>query len=118
MIARENLTQVRRNRDATRDLVTEVFSGEYHSVFNGPGMNFAAVRDDHVGNDIRNTCRTPAFRRAVVRPTSWQRRGRRETGSSGRRGQRDGDDHRRGPRRLLRTDANRGAVADVRRVLE
>lgn len=54
MIPREILKQVRRVEIATRGLVNEVFSGEYHSVFKGRGMNFAEVREYHVGDDIRN----------------------------------------------------------------
>jgi uncharacterized protein (DUF58 family) len=34
--------------------VNEVFSGEYHSVFKGRGMNFAEVREYQYGDDIRN----------------------------------------------------------------
>ncbi|MEE2636518.1 MAG: DUF58 domain-containing protein [Acidobacteriota bacterium] len=54
MIPREILKQVRRVEIATRGLVNEVFSGEYHSVFKGRGMNFAEVREYHYGDDIRN----------------------------------------------------------------
>ncbi|MFC2089090.1 DUF58 domain-containing protein, partial [Calditrichota bacterium] len=32
----------------------EVFSGEYHSVFKGRGMEFAEVREYQIGDDIRN----------------------------------------------------------------
>jgi uncharacterized protein (DUF58 family) len=34
--------------------VNEVFSGEYHSVFKGRGMEFAEVREYMIGDDIRN----------------------------------------------------------------
>ena len=54
MIPKEILKQVRRVEIATRGLVNEVFSGEYHSVFKGRGMNFAEVREYHYGDDIRN----------------------------------------------------------------
>lgn len=54
MIHREILKQVRRVDIATRGLVNEVFSGEYHSVFKGRGMNFAEVREYQYGDDIRN----------------------------------------------------------------
>jgi len=54
MIPREILRQVRRIEISTRGLVNEVFSGEYHSVFKGRGMNFAEVREYHYGDDIRN----------------------------------------------------------------
>jgi uncharacterized protein (DUF58 family) len=54
MIPQEILKQVRRIEISTRGLVNEVFSGEYHSVFKGRGMNFAEVREYHYGDDIRN----------------------------------------------------------------
>ena len=54
MIPREILKQVRRVEIATRGLVNEVFSGEYHSVFKGRGMNFAEVREYQYGDDIRS----------------------------------------------------------------
>jgi uncharacterized protein (DUF58 family) len=53
MIPREILKKVRRIEIATRGLVNEVFSGEYHSVFKGRGMNFAEVREYQYGDDIR-----------------------------------------------------------------
>ena len=54
MIPREILKQVRRVEIATRGLVNEVFSGEYHSVFKGRGMNFAEVREYDYGDDFRS----------------------------------------------------------------
>ena len=54
MIPREILKQVRRVEIATRGLVNDVFSGEYHSVFKGRGMNFAEVRAYQIGDDIRS----------------------------------------------------------------
>jgi uncharacterized protein (DUF58 family) len=54
MIPREILKKVRRIEIATRGLVNEVFSGEYHSVFKGRGMNFAEVREYQYGDDIRS----------------------------------------------------------------
>ncbi|MEE2669974.1 MAG: DUF58 domain-containing protein [Gemmatimonadota bacterium] len=53
MIPREILKKVRRVEITTRGLVNEVFSGEYHSVFKGRGMNFAEVREYQYGDDIR-----------------------------------------------------------------
>jgi len=53
MIPREILQKVRRIEIATRGLVNDVFSGEYHSVFKGRGMSFAEVREYHYGDDIR-----------------------------------------------------------------
>jgi len=37
----------------TKKLVNEVFSGEYHSVFKGKGIEFAEVREYGIGDDIR-----------------------------------------------------------------
>lgn len=54
MIPKEVLKKVKRIEIATRGLVNEVFSGEYHSVFKGRGMEFAEVREYQVGDDIRN----------------------------------------------------------------
>ena len=54
MIPREILRKVRRIEITTRGLVNEVFSGEYHSVFKGRGMNFAEVREYQYGDDIRS----------------------------------------------------------------
>jgi uncharacterized protein (DUF58 family) len=54
MIPREILKKVRRIEITTRGLVNEVFSGEYHSVFKGRGMNFAEVREYQYGDDIRS----------------------------------------------------------------
>ena len=54
MIPREILKKVKRIEISTRGLVNEVFSGEYHSVFKGRGMEFAEVREYMIGDDIRN----------------------------------------------------------------
>ncbi|MYH10694.1 MAG: DUF58 domain-containing protein [Gemmatimonadales bacterium] len=53
MIPREILRKVRRIEITTRGLVDQVFSGEYHSVFKGRGINFAEVREYDYGDDIR-----------------------------------------------------------------
>ena len=53
MIPREILKKVRRIEIATRGMVNNIFSGEYHSVFKGRGMNFAEVREYQYGDDIR-----------------------------------------------------------------
>ena len=53
MIPREILKKVRRLEITTRGIVNEVFSGEYHSVFKGRGINFAEVREYQYGDDIR-----------------------------------------------------------------
>ena len=54
MITSEILRKVRRIEITTRGLVNEVFSGEYQSVFQGRGMNFAEVREYQYGDDIRS----------------------------------------------------------------
>jgi uncharacterized protein (DUF58 family) len=54
VIPREILKKIRRVEITTRGLVNEVFSGEYHSVFKGRGMNFAEVREYQYGDDIRS----------------------------------------------------------------
>jgi uncharacterized protein (DUF58 family) len=54
MIPKEILKKVKRIEISTRGLVNEVFSGEYHSVFKGRGMEFAEVREYQFGDDIRN----------------------------------------------------------------
>jgi len=54
MIPKEILKKVKRIEITTRGLVNDVFSGEYHSVFKGRGMDFAEVREYTIGDDIRN----------------------------------------------------------------
>ncbi|RPI69571.1 MAG: DUF58 domain-containing protein [Ignavibacteriales bacterium] len=54
MLAKELLKQVRQIEIRTRGLVNQVFSGEYHSVFKGRGMEFSEVREYQFGDDIRN----------------------------------------------------------------
>jgi hypothetical protein len=49
----EILEAVRRIEIRTRRLVQEVFSGEYHSVFKGTGMEFREVREYVPGDDVR-----------------------------------------------------------------
>jgi uncharacterized protein (DUF58 family) len=49
----EVLRQVRLLEIHTRRLVTDVFAGEYSSVFKGRGMEFADVREYQAGDDIR-----------------------------------------------------------------
>ena len=53
MIPKEILKKVKRIEITTRGLVNDVFSGEYHSVFRGRGMEFAEVREYQIGDDIR-----------------------------------------------------------------
>lgn len=54
MLTKELLKQVRQIEIRTRGMVNQVFSGEYHSVFKGRGMEFAEVREYQFGDDIRN----------------------------------------------------------------
>jgi uncharacterized protein (DUF58 family) len=53
MIPKEILKKVKRLEITTRGIVNDVFSGEYHSVFKGRGMEFSEVREYQVGEDIR-----------------------------------------------------------------
>lgn len=53
MLTKELLKQVRQIEIKTRGVVNDVFSGEYHSVFKGRGMEFSEVREYQVGDDIR-----------------------------------------------------------------
>lgn len=53
MIPKEILKKVKRIEIQTRGLVNDVFSGEYHSVFKGRGMEFSEVREYQFGDDIR-----------------------------------------------------------------
>jgi len=53
VISQEVLRKVRRIEIRTRYLVNDIFSGEYHSVFKGRGMEFAEVREYQIGDDIR-----------------------------------------------------------------
>jgi len=50
---RELLKKVRQVEIKTRGMVNQVFSGEYHSVFKGRGMEFSEVREYQFGDDIR-----------------------------------------------------------------
>ncbi len=52
-IPSEIFEAVRRIEIRTRRLVDETFSGEYHSVFKGRGMEFREVREYVPGDDIR-----------------------------------------------------------------
>ncbi len=54
VIPAEIFEAVRRIEIRTRRLVDEMFSGEYHSVFKGRGMEFREVREYVPGDDIRN----------------------------------------------------------------
>lgn len=54
METREILKKVRLLELKTRGIVEEIFSGEYHSVFKGRGIEFAEVREYIPGDDIRS----------------------------------------------------------------
>jgi uncharacterized protein (DUF58 family) len=51
---REILKKIRRLELRTRRLVNSSFSGRYHSVFKGRGMNFEEVREYTPGDEIRS----------------------------------------------------------------
>ena len=54
MLTKELLKQVKQIEIRTRGIVNEIFSGEYHSVFKGRGMEFSEVREYQIGDDIRS----------------------------------------------------------------
>lgn len=54
MLTKELLKQVRQIEIRTKGLVNHLFSGEYHSVFKGRGMEFSEVREYQYGDDVRN----------------------------------------------------------------
>lgn len=51
---KEILRKIRRIELRTRRLVNNSFSGHYHSVFKGRGMNFEEVREYNAGDEIRS----------------------------------------------------------------
>ncbi len=53
MIPKELFEKVRRIEITTSRLVTDVFAGQYHSVFKGQGIEFDEVREYQIGDDIR-----------------------------------------------------------------
>ncbi|MCI4624895.1 MAG: DUF58 domain-containing protein [Candidatus Magnetoovum sp. WYHC-5] len=53
MIPTQALKYIKRIQVKTSRLVTEAFSGQYHSVFKGRGMEFDEVRTYQPGDDIR-----------------------------------------------------------------
>jgi uncharacterized protein (DUF58 family) len=53
MIPKEVLQQIRRIQITTSRMVTDVFSGQYQSVFKGRGMEFDEVREYQPGDEIR-----------------------------------------------------------------
>jgi uncharacterized protein (DUF58 family) len=53
MLTREQLRAVRKIQIRTSHLVSDLFAGEYHSVFKGRGMEFAEVRQYQPGDEVR-----------------------------------------------------------------
>jgi len=53
MDTKQILKNVRQIEIRTRGLVNQLFSGEYHSVFKGRGMEFSEVREYQFGDDVR-----------------------------------------------------------------
>jgi len=54
MIPKELFQKIRRIQITSSRLVTNVFAGQYHSVFKGRGMEFDEVREYQPGDDIRS----------------------------------------------------------------
>lgn len=54
MLPKEVLQKIRRIQISTSRMVTDVFSGQYHSVFKGRGMEFDEVREYQPGDDVRS----------------------------------------------------------------
>lgn len=53
MIPKDLYKKVRRIEITTKRLVTDVFAGQYHSVFKGRGIEFDEVREYFAGDDVR-----------------------------------------------------------------
>ncbi|MCK4339168.1 MAG: DUF58 domain-containing protein [Candidatus Cloacimonetes bacterium] len=53
MIPKEILQQVRKIEISTRSIVNELFSGEYHSIFKGQGLEFSEVRAYQPGDNVK-----------------------------------------------------------------
>jgi uncharacterized protein (DUF58 family) len=53
MLSREQLRAVRKIQIRTSHMVSDLFAGQYQSVFKGRGMEFAEVRQYQPGDDIR-----------------------------------------------------------------
>jgi uncharacterized protein (DUF58 family) len=54
VIPKELLQKIRRIQITSSRMVTNVFAGQYHSVFKGRGMEFDEVREYQPGDDIRS----------------------------------------------------------------
>ncbi len=53
MLPEEIIRKIRGIELRTKRFVNDVFSGEYHSVFKGRGIEFAEVREYGIGDDVR-----------------------------------------------------------------
>ncbi|MEW5895006.1 MAG: DUF58 domain-containing protein [Candidatus Omnitrophota bacterium] len=53
MLPKDIIKKIRRIEITTNRLVTDMFAGQYHSVFKGRGMEFDEVREYQIGDDIR-----------------------------------------------------------------
>ncbi|MEA1971925.1 MAG: DUF58 domain-containing protein, partial [Candidatus Cloacimonadota bacterium] len=49
----EIIKRIRKIEIITRGLVNEIFSGEYHSLFKGQGLEFSEVREYQAGDSFR-----------------------------------------------------------------
>ena len=54
MIPKDILKQIRKIQITTLRMVTDVFAGQYQSVFKGRGMDFDEVRQYYPGDDVRS----------------------------------------------------------------
>jgi uncharacterized protein (DUF58 family) len=54
MLPRELIKKIKRIEITTRKQASELFAGEYQSVFKGRGMEFSEVREYQAGDDIRS----------------------------------------------------------------
>ena len=53
MEATDIIKRIRKIEITTRNLVNELFSGEYHSLFKGQGLEFSEVREYQDGDSYR-----------------------------------------------------------------
>ena len=53
LISRELLSQIKKIQIKTDRMASEILSGEYKSAFKGTGLNFDAIRDYQIGDDLR-----------------------------------------------------------------
>ncbi len=54
MIPKDLFQNIKRIEITTKRLVTDVFAGQYHSVFKGQGIEFDEVREYQFGDDVRS----------------------------------------------------------------